>query len=116
LVLAGIGLFCVLPFYLFFGHCPVDRGLLEAGRQIRVGMTLDQARRLMPPGHGENLYDDVTGARLPQDKGFSGFLSTLEVSSVQCETRLIVRLREGRVTDVSVSLYNDFDHSSQEME
>lgn len=107
-VLLTAALCCAAPVYWFFLYCPVPPELLETKRRIRIGMTMEQAAALLPPDHLKEGRGDT--------KRFSGFLRTAEPCSVQCEGRLEVKCDNGIVTGVTLTVYNDFDHSSRAIE
>lgn len=92
----GVVLCCGTPMYCFFGHCPVSAEQLSAARRIRIGMRMDQARRLMP--------EPVTERE--------GMTYSWDATSVQCECRLEVSYRDGVVTQVEVIRYNDLNHAT----
>lgn len=106
-----------LPLYWFFGYCPEPTELLKTRRQIRVGMTVEEAEMRMPADYSKasrrESKEPLRGQ--PKGKGFTGYIRQVEDCSVQCTGRLEIECRDGIVMKVSLELYNDLNHSSREI-
>jgi hypothetical protein len=102
---------------VFFFDCPKPSELIETKRDIRPGMSVEEAERIIGRNSTDRHETDWdSGKALSQADGFSGYLFTYEPCSIQCLGELVVDVRSGRVTRVRVFLYNDLTHSTREIE
>jgi hypothetical protein len=117
--------FCGMPFYCFFFHCPdPPPSYLAARRAIHVGMNYEVVKKLMPGEfytHSDKEMVEADGdlGNLPpatEGKGFTGYLVIIEPCSVQCQAELRIRVESDVVVQVILEVYNDLDHSTREIE
>jgi hypothetical protein len=117
--------FCGMPFYCFFLHCPdPPPSYIAARRAIRVGLSYEDVKGLMPGkfyAHSDKDMVETYGdlANVPpatDDKGFTGYLRIIEPCSVQCRAELRIRVESDVVVQVILEVYNDLDHSTREIE
>lgn len=117
--------FCGLPLYCFFLHCPdPSPAFIAAKRTIHVGMSYEEARSLMPgkvfahpdEAMAEDFGDLGNAPPATDDRGFTGHLTTIEACSVQCHRELRVRVQNGLVVQVILEVYNDLGHSTREVQ
>lgn len=94
---------CGGPFYLFFFHCPGSDELVAVRRQIRVGMSVGEAKKVMSP-EAKDVPDRAVPGR--------GELWEIAYTSVQCECRLRVKYDAGKVTEIEFYKYDDLSHNT----
>ncbi|MEQ1821138.1 MAG: hypothetical protein ABL949_01375 [Fimbriimonadaceae bacterium] len=98
----GMAICCCSPVYVVFIACPGSEELLQAGRQIKVGMPITQVRALIP------TCEDIPDKSIPG----RGKLYELAETSMQCYCLLEVEYSANKVTKVELTKRNDLTHAS----